>query len=190
MKDYIFVRHGESHYNIKLTTNLDSELTPRGVEQAVKTGRFLRDHIPDIHEFVGITSPYHRCLQTSDIIHSLTGIDFQVKSGPREIMMSYDECKVVNRKLEYNHFHWHHEEDFHFFMENEDEFVSRMRHYILEEDHPKLLVVSHGSVIKAMYDIIAGQEKVVADLHNYPDNCSVAYIQNQKTVHWNHLPWA
>ena len=188
MKDYIFVRHAESHYNARLTKNLDSNLTLRGVEQAVKTGMYLRDNIPNIHESIGITSPYHRCLQTSDIIHSLTGIEFQVKPAPREIMMIYDECKVINRKDSFNHFYWHHEEDFYFLTENEEEFVNRMKNYILEEDHPKLLTVSHGSCVKAMYDFVTGQE-VVPDLHNYPDNCSVAYIQYQKTVHWNFCPW-
>lgn len=189
MKDFIFVRHGESHYNAKLTTHLDSELTPRGVEQAVKTGVYLRDHIPDIQEYVGVTSPYHRCLQTSDIIQHLTGIKFQVKPGPREIMMVYDECRVVNRKDAFSHFHWHHEDDFHFMMEDEGEFVFRMRDYILKEDHSKLLVVSHGSPIKAMFDAVAGND-IIADLSNYPDNCSVAYIRGEEVVHWNHRPWA
>lgn len=188
MKDYIFVRHGESQYNAKLTKNLDSELTPRGVEQAIKTAMYLRD-FADIKEFVGITSPYHRCLQTSDIIRYFTGIEFQVKPGPREIMMVYDECRVVNRKEAFSHFHWHHEEDFHFVMEDEAEFVFRMRDYILNEEHPKLLVVSHGSPIVAMFDAVSGNA-VVPDLCNYPDNCSVSYIKDKNPVQWNVRPWA
>jgi len=188
MTERILVRHGQSEHNIGLTRNLDSNLTPFGIEQATKTGLYLRDNFSDIKEFVGITSPYHRCLQTSNIIHSLTGISFQVKPGPREIMMSYDECKVVNRKDKFNHFHWHHEEDFHFIQEDEGEFVFRMREYIHSEDHPKLLIVSHGSPIKAMFDALLGSE-VLPNLHDYPDNCSVNYVRNKEPVCFNLKPW-
>lgn len=188
MSQYIFVRHGQSQYNAELTTNLDSNLTLFGEQQAIKTGIYLKNNFPDISEYVGITSPYHRCLQTSHIIHDICGLFFQVKPGPREVMMSYDECKVVNRKDKFGHFHWHHEEDFHFFNEDEIAFVSRMQSYILAEEHPKLLVVSHGSPIRAMYDAVIGNP-VFPDLHNYPDNCSVSHVKDKQGVYFNHIPW-
>lgn len=188
MSHYIFIRHGQSQYNAELTTNLDSNLTPFGVEQAVKTGVYLKDNFPDIAEYIGITSPYHRCLQTSDIIHGICGLSFQVKPGPREVMMSYDECKVVNRKEKFGHFRWHHDDDFHFLNENEGEFVVRMRNFILSEDHAKLLVVSHGTPIRAMFDAVIGEQSM-PDLCNYPDNCSVSHVKNKQSVYFNHIPW-
>lgn len=194
MNERLFVRHGQSKYNAGFTKNLDSDLTPIGIQQATAAGNYLRDNIPDIKEFSGVTSPYHRCLQTAEIIHDITGMQFQVKALPREDMTTYDECRVVNRKDVFDKFHWDedHSNDFHFQKETIEEFFDRMKKYIEGENHPKLLVVSHASPILLMHHILLGHDdvwKIMDKRLNFPTNCSISHIKEKESVRWNHVPW-
>lgn len=192
MKEYIFVRHGQSQYNAGFTRNLDSDLTDIGIKQATETSKYLLENIPNISEFYGVVSPYHRCLQTAKIIHDITGLSFQVKTFPREDMTTYDECKVVNRKDIFDTFHWDedHQEDFHFTNESLDDFFLRMENYIQnKENRLKTIIVSHANPIKFMHHIVLGNKlENILDIH-YPKNCSVSHIKNKESVLWNHIPW-
>lgn len=84
MAKWYFVRHGQSQYNAGLTTAFNSEMTQKGIDQATRAAMTLRDDIKNPGDFVGIVSPYTRCLQTALIISKYTGIKFKVDHRPGE----------------------------------------------------------------------------------------------------------
>lgn len=181
----ILIRHGESEYNASLTKNLDSNLTIRGKEQAILTGRFLKENVPDIEDFTFLTSPYARCLQTSDCIKDQIEKNVvKVNAGPREIMVNYEQVKIKNRKKDYPHFDWNHDHDLEFFQETDDEFVERMHIFykeLIESSLEKVIVVSHGSPVNTIFEIASGLDGK-ADTMNYVRNCSISYIKDGEKI--------
>lgn len=181
MKELILLRHGESQYNAYLTDNLDSELTPKGIEQARATGKFLKEQFGNINNFVGITSPYLRCLQTSQIIREETGLEFTVNPGPREIMMKYQSAEVKNQQDKFPEFTWEHDDDLLFNQESDAQFIARMKVFHESLSHEKLVIVSHGTPVNTMYEFAIGLQGG-ADTVNFVKNCSVSYVRNGEGV--------
>lgn len=187
MNELILIRHGESKSNALLTDNLDSELTPRGEAQVRATGKFLREHFGHIQDFAGVTSPYHRCLQTARILAEETGIEFTVGVGPREIMVKYDECVVPYRSMQFKEFRWLEHLGWQaghtFHKETADYFVARMEAFVerLKDDYQKVLVVSHGTPIGAMYEMALGL-KHRPNITEYVTNASISYIRNTEGI--------
>jgi broad specificity phosphatase PhoE len=181
MKELILIRHGESQYNACLTDHLDSELTHKGIEQARITGKFLKEQFGHIHNFVGITSPYIRCLQTSRILREETGLEFTVNPGPREIMMKYQAAEVKNRRDKFPEFVWNHDDDLFFSQESDIQFINRIKDFHDSLNHEKLVVVSHGTPVNTIYEFALGL-KANADTVNFVKNCSVSYVRNGEGI--------
>jgi len=181
MKELILIRHGESQYNAYLTDHLDSELTPKGVEQARITGKFLKEQFGHISNFTGITSPYMRCLQTSSIIREETGLDFTVNPGPREIMMKYQSAEVKNRQELFPEFVWNHDNDLFFSQESDMQFIARMKAFHDSLDQERLVIVSHGTPVNTIYEFALGLN-AGADTVNFVKNCSLSYVRNGEGI--------
>ena len=181
MNELILVRHGESKYNAHLTDYLDSELTPKGIEQARKTGQYLREEFPHIQDFVGITSPYIRCLQTSRILKEETGLNFIVHEGPREIMVSYQVAEVKNHRYLFPEFDWSHEHDLTFHNENAIQFVARMKAFHDTLKHERAIIISHGTPINTLYEFSVGLPGG-ADTTNYVKNCAISYVRKGEGI--------
>jgi broad specificity phosphatase PhoE len=186
MKEMILVRHGESQYNVKLTKELDSELTPNGINQAKVTGQYLKDNFDHISTFVGITSPYFRCLQTSRIIKDITGISFIVHPGPREIMTTYSSALVKNHREQFPEFTWEHEHDLIFDNETEEEFISRIKTFHEGLEHQKMLIVSHGTSVNTLYEFSVGL-RGTADTVNFVKNCSISYVRDRLGIYFGKI---
>lgn len=182
MNELILIRHGESKYNAMLTDNLDSELTEKGIAQARATGKFLKDHFGHIQNFIGITSPYLRCLQTSRIIKEETGLDFFVDQRPREIMIHYDEVfiPVSLRQEHFPEFVWSNIPGA-FYKETGEQFLARMKQYVSDFTHEKALVVSHGTPVGSLFELTLGRDHK-PDTEFYVDNATVSYIRNGEGI--------
>lgn len=193
MNELLLIRHGESKYNAMLTDNLDSELTAKGIKQAHATGKFLKETFGEM-DFIGITSPYLRCLQTSQIIAEETGLKFKVIPDPREIMVSYEQAIVPARQEEFPEFIWnlpcsssHWKDDkWHFFKESADEFVNRMEKFMMFLNYEKSIIVSHGTPVGTMYDIRirkpGSYRSHRPDTENYVNNASVTYVRDGEGI--------
>lgn len=186
----MLIRHGQSRYNVRLTDNLDSELTDEGRRQVVETADFLARHFAHLDQFIGHCSPYLRCLQTAQIIRELTGVEFWVTPGPREIMMVYDECQVPYRQSDFPELIWETHctpTGFRFRQETAQQFVNRMSGYLREvTEHERVLIVSHGSPVNMLYDLALGR-KAMPDLHTYVENSSISYIRGKEPVWFNRI---
>lgn len=90
---FLVVRHGETDFNAagRIQGTLDSELTPRGREQASALGKFLARTEPHSIDCV-LVSPKVRAMQTLDTIvtehPALKGVPTQVRPGLREIELT------------------------------------------------------------------------------------------------------
>lgn len=181
MSELILLRHGESQYNAYLTDYLDSELTPKGIEQARKTGKFLKEQFGHINDFVGMTSPYMRCLQTSRIIREETGLEFIVNSGPREVMVKYKSVFVRNHQEKFPEFVWQNTYDLLVKQETDLQYIARMGKFHSSLEHEKLLIVSHGTPVNTIYEFAVGTQPS-ADTVNYVKNCAIGYVRNGEGV--------
>jgi broad specificity phosphatase PhoE len=191
MRELILVRHGQSLYNVGLSKDLDSDLTPEGRRQVRETGRFLAQHLGHIRGFIGRASPYLRCLQTARILAEETGVEFWIEDGPREIMTCYGECYIPRRHVEFPEFVWdkyRRNAESAYKQETVEEFNRRTKDY---HDHlqsfEKVLVVSHGTTTTTLhkmslnlYDGVPGVIK-----GSYVDNSSLSYTRGGSPVWFN-----
>jgi broad specificity phosphatase PhoE len=191
--ELIIIRHGQSEHNAKITDDLNSKLTEKGIQQAITTGKYLKENIPNINEYFGITSPYLRCLQTSDYINREIGNRFTVETGPREAMMDYDECLIEKKEIDFPHFFWRNWGKNHllFKKETESELVLRIENFLKQRfSHSKLIIVTHASPVSVIHDLTCRVshdqciENVVKweSLRNYVANCSISHVKNGESV--------
>lgn len=200
--DWLIIRHAESEYNVELTDDLNSELTPNGHMQAMLTADWLNKHFEEIEEFKTLTSPYFRTLQTSHYIHEATKArPFAIEENLREFHIDKNEKQLENggmfitsEALLFNNFEWPDVMDMGFYFPNEtlDEFFERIQEFIAGLDPDgKYLAVSHGATCRTLYTILTGGdlEKVreryyeslprnEAHIEESIRNCSMTLIRN------------
>lgn len=188
MNEYVMIRHGESEYNAHLTDNLDSPLTKFGEQQIRKTAHFLAENLSNLTSFVGITSPYLRCLQSARIIREVTGVEFEVDAGVREVMIQYDECSVPCRKDEFLEFQWPSDCGWTFFREQPEQFIQRIQEHARRvRTKNKALIVSHGTPVNTFFECLSGT-KPTADVVDYVKNASISYIRGGQRIWFGKLP--
>lgn len=184
--DRIYIRHGESRYNKKETTDLDSELTDEGVLQVRRAGRWLKENVPKLTYcgYFGVTTPYLRALQSARIIREITGLQFNVHSGPREVMTSYDQVEIPLRKWQFPDLDWSMciNEPWKFVRETDEQFNKRIRQYHEDCDRIKRMVtISHGTPIVALHELDQGI-KNPPNVTEFPRNASVTRVVDGKLI--------
>jgi broad specificity phosphatase PhoE len=184
MLELIAIRHGQSLYNIGETVHLDSSLTQLGMRQVAETAKHLAKHY-DLDGFIGRTSPYLRCLETSRIIAEETGLKFVVEEAAREVMVTYAECDVPGRQALFPEFTWPTCRGWSFFRETEKEFNTRIEAYFNSlKNIPKVLVVSHGTPTTTLAYLAAGKYEGVIPIKKgeFVANSSVSYVRDGELV--------
>ena len=86
------VRHGETEWNKqnRLQGNQDSSLTSKGIQQALRVKRSLRQHTIDL----AFVSPLKRARDTLQLILKDEDIEAEVSNGLREINLGPWEGKI------------------------------------------------------------------------------------------------
>ena len=202
--ELILIRHGQSEHNTKASHSLDSCLTGFGINQAVKLANFLGE--TDLYGFVGMTSPYLRCLQTAKIIQDKTNLPFEVNAGVREYHIDKTLSPLPKkggmtlpcRISEFPLFSYEIDDSSVFYAnENLGEFVNRVRLFAEElkrrgSNWTKVLIVSHGAPTRVMHDIAIGEDlEYLKDRYNEQElrcepiekrgsiqNCSITHVVN------------
>jgi len=107
-KELILIRHGKSDE----PNEPDPVISSVGDEQIRKLVSVLETF--DLKDFVGVTSPLLRCLQSALILHELLNIDFRVQPGVMEFPFFLDEdqkYRLQNHHSKFPHFEWPTKED-------------------------------------------------------------------------------
>lgn len=160
MKLYI-TRHGETEWNTigKMQGWQNSDLTKKGVEDAIRLGERLEDI-----EFSKIySSPLGRAKDTANHIRGERDIEIELLDGLKEMGFGswegVENEKVMELYKEQYHNFWN-KPELYKREESEDfdelfERVERTLKYIIEnETGENVLIVSHAVTIKAIYSLI------------------------------------
>ena len=176
------VRHGETDWNkaSKIQGRIDTELSAYGVEQAQKLAkRLTSEEINVIY-----SSSLQRALRTAEIIADYKNCSIQKSDKYHEICLGPWEGLTINEIQEkYSEHLWTYREDpanFNLpgaetFLELTERTYSAILDIVNKHDGKNILLVSHGTTIKAAIIKILG-----IDIINYNkfriDNASISII--------------
>jgi len=178
----ILIRHGETSWNAKnkLQSYTDIELNTKGLEQAKKTGNYLKHINPDII----LSSPLKRAKQTAKqinkhhnnkilIIDKLTERNFGKLEG----------SNYLNLTNKINHIHKNN-----LYEEYEIETLSQIKKRIttfwenISQKHmgKTVMIISHSSAIKTLLEIILNKNHSEIKKLVKKSNCSITTIEFEK----------
>lgn len=187
MKIY-FVRHGETQWNVKKIFQgiKDSPLTEKGQEQA----RELKNKLNEIDFNYFYSSPLGRAVQTLEILtEDRKNITLGTIEDFREINMG--DMEGVPREefekkypVQFNNL-WHNGKDYdpsEFNGENFQEVLDRVKKGLkfLAENHKdsdKILVVSHGIALEAIFASINKEGVGTFSERRVPENTSLTTVE-------------
>jgi broad specificity phosphatase PhoE len=183
-KDIILIRHAESMWNAEMSNDLDSSLTLKGISQAQILARFLRKKL-DCRGYVGFTSPFDRCLQTSMPLRRQTNMRFFVRPEISELTNNFppEGVQVPSRSTRYLNIEWNNYFSTNFLPEPPKSFLARLRSF-LDLLPDRALVITHGSVIQILIELALGVKvSQIPEWDNSIGNASITYIKDG-TVVW------
>lgn len=160
MKIYI-TRHGETEWNTlkKMQGWQNSNLTERGIENAIKLG----DRLKDVDFSQIYSSPLGRALDTANYVKGGRVIEIETHEGLREMGFGLWEGIGNDQVIElYKEQHYNYWNKPHLYESNGgesfDELFKRVKetlnHIIKNATGDNILIVSHGITIKVIYAII------------------------------------
>lgn len=161
MKKIYFVRHGETDWNKKkiLQGKLNSSLTDFGIEQTQK----LSQKIATLNIQIIISSPLERAIQTSKILSNgiipIVTDNLIEEMGFGELEGKTKEYFSKTYPKEYRNL-WNNATQYdpsEFNGETFEELYGRAKQFLIKLkniDNDKILVVSHGMMLKMIYLII------------------------------------
>lgn len=150
-KKIILIRHGHVEKN-----GLDPSLSEKGLKDVSRLSEYLNQF--DLSKFIGLTSPFLRCLQTAEIISKLTQIDFEVKNELLEPPPELPNFDLKNRYLEFNNFEWSNHTDIHINDESNVDFKNRV-HQVLQKLPRRCIIISHSGFIINMASLALSEQK-------------------------------
>lgn len=159
MSFYIF-RHGEtfeSKHNLSYGENVfSSEILAEGIEAVEK----LALHLKEIKTDANFTSPFKRCLQTTEIISKISSKEFAAD----ERLGEYLEDK-----------------------ETFNEFSSRIKNFLksIDKDHKSLAICSHGAVIAGLTHLLTKGDFQESNLVDFPSSGILVTIKGKKITYKN-----
>jgi broad specificity phosphatase PhoE len=177
MKWYL-IRHGQSKFNAGLTDAFNSSMTEKGLDQACRAGLTMKE-ICEMQkvDFIGLVSPYYRCLQTAMHIKAYTGLKFKVTpllgESPEEIHKDVDQ--IIDKDTNFP-FDWSEFGESYNYHETKDEYIARIKRFVESLDDKNYVIVSHMSPIRAML-------KMLCDIDVQISNCSISLIENRKIIY-------
>lgn len=154
-------------HNVGLTDNMDSALTKKGCGQVHGMGKWLKDNF-DLTDYIGLTSPYHRTLQTACAVSKHTGLKFSVHGGSREYhiekaALTESGITIPNRKKGFPKIVWpspewnadsvfYENEELEQFFERTELFIKSLR------PSGKYVIIGHGASCRTLHEILCGKE--------------------------------
>ena len=139
----ILVRHGESESNAGISKDLNSRLTENGRQQAFYCAREIQATIlmsrKSLNDFVIVSSPYQRCVETANEVAKLNGSRPTISDGVRE----WGPTTEIEGRF--------------FAAEDRQELVQRLSDWWTVHHDRDLIIVSHGSPVAIMKQLAFGE---------------------------------
>lgn len=174
-KEILLIRHAA----VLDPNNPDSPISEAGIKQA----RLLAYTINvDLNEFVGLTSPLLRCLQTSQIIQEVLDNKFQVEPQLAErpgFLEEGESFSVPSRQDKFPEFQWPTSDEFTFASESPHYFLDRTEQILHRLPRKSILVTHRGFICNLVrLALNNGQAQVIENKGVAP--ASTIYINRQK----------
>ncbi len=92
------IRHGETEFNVqrRLQGRMDSPLTERGIEQARRMGRVLKEVVEPGDEWAVISSPLGRTRRTAEIVCETIGLGCEIETDDRLMEIDVGDWEGLN----------------------------------------------------------------------------------------------
>lgn len=175
--ELVLIRHAESLFNIKLSTDLNSGLSLKGINQAYRTGIFLNDYLKGkwhVH-----TSPFTRCKNTAGPIYDICfkklnefiNEDWRLREHIYELN-GYTENQLPLTVGEYTLNE----------IDTDETILGRLREFYnglnRNENH---IIFSHGTPIQTLREFTQGRFTLPV-WDKSVKNCGITHIINDKIV--------
>lgn len=186
------LRHAQSDNNAGNTKHYDSDVTAKGKRQAHEVALYLQGRIDG---FVGIVSPFLRCLQTMLPVYRMSNIKVKVnrtagESPAKGAIRIYSRNRSGDFAKEYE---WglehktidnnHGQSYFDFTGETEAQYQDRLDR-LISYLPKKVVIVTHRTPIHTIVKKICG-----VDLPDDAANASLTYIRGNELVEYNKVVW-
>lgn len=175
-KQIFLIRHGEAQE----PHEPDPPLSDYGLAQVQQLAAFLLTF--DIKDYVGLTSPLLRCLQSARIFYEILHLDFRIRPEVMETpcFLSGDHnYRLQNYRDMFPQFSWPTEEDWILTFESGDEFTNRVK-AALQDFPPRAIVVTHCGFIFSVAKLALCEQKVREIMHNGIPPASITFIDRQE----------
>lgn len=174
-KEMFLIRHGEAQDE----NNPDTGITAVGAEQTKKLAFFLLD--TEIKDFIALTSPLLRCLQTAQILYRIAHLQFSVSSGIMETPT--ERFCLKNHKDEFPEFDWPTSQNWNLTPETPESFLDRTRQTLHGLPH-KAIIVTHFGTIFNMIRLTSCDRKANAIFGKGLPPASVVAINKETWSVW------
>ena len=162
MTRFLLIRHGETLWNReqRIQGQKNSELSPAGVEQAHAAAACLGAESADLL----VSSDLDRTMQTAAPISVATGLSIEAHAGLRERAFGiFEGCTLaeIAERFPDHHARWRSRDPAYAMPGGESLLQMRVRvkatlESIATRGHRKVLVVTHGGVLDAIYRLATG----------------------------------
>lgn len=162
MTRFLLIRHGETLWNReqRIQGQSNSELSPEGVDQARAAAACLRDEEAELL----VSSDLERTMQTAAPIAAATGLAVEAHAGLRERAFGIFEGLTLTEIAERfpdHHARWRSRDPAYAMPGGESLQQMRLRikaalEGLAMRGHRKVLVVTHGGVLDAVYRLATG----------------------------------
>jgi broad specificity phosphatase PhoE len=157
------VRHGQSEQNVGLSVHPDTDLTGLGRDQSGRAAAQLA--ACDLRGFAGVVSPYRRARQTAEVIAAATGLQFAVDERVRE----WGQPVTIDGRA--------------YELEPIDEVVVRLSDFVAAVRGRRLVVVSHGTPIALLTQLIRGERPITAgNFWEGVENCCLRRVSSDRAA--------
>jgi len=179
MKIYL-IRHGQTdaNFNAIIQGRTDNKMNQTGIDQAIMTGKFLKQEHIDFDYCV--SSPLNRARHTAKIIKDYLKLDLKTHIEPA--LIERDFGALDGQKIPKDYYKMVHDglvDD----METDSEIEARVKDYFNDffnkHDHENVLMIAHSHVIKALLV----QYLDDFDYDTYLNNCSINILEWDDGIH-------
>lgn len=183
-ENLVIIRHARSQYNVRLSEDMNCGITEWGEKQARTVGLFMKNHMQIAgHGFSFYTSPFLRCLQTSQIIASHLDCEFRVQEEWREYI-NHNRKDILVPKYPLDSILWdsYPEDGVTFSDEFNEEFMERI-YCGYQSLSQRSVVVTHGLPALTLLKIASGSSTLNMPLWDHSiENCSITKIVKGRVI--------